>query len=133
MAILCEFWNVIVPISKINEIYIGGFEKFKSERIDRFGQVLYHDKYLFHQGAMDSDFLNFIVSSWEKLGLVSKEEKNGKVYWKDLCVVDTFDGPTLPCEWIEFKFSTQPVVFMKGTEPGEIAGPVRKGFKASIT
>jgi hypothetical protein len=132
MAILCEFVDLIIPISKIDSVYPGGFEKFKSERIERFGKTLWHDKFLFHQGAMELDFIDSLIQDWEQLGLKSTEVKNGIEYWKDLCVTEMLDGPTLTCEWIEFDLSTHSV-FMKGTEPGEIAGPERKGYRSSIT
>lgn len=68
MAINCEFINLIIPISKIDSVYSGGFLKFKDDSEIGFSiGALWHDTFLFRDGAMDSRSLEL-------------RKKNGKVW-----------------------------------------------------
>jgi len=112
MAILCEFIDLIIPISNINKVYPGGFEKFKSDNIDGFDGRYQYDEFLFRDGAMNSIDIKFLVDQWEKLGLQGIAKSTGKQIWKDFCVVESmFGGPTLPCEWINFDPETRTVSY----------------------
>jgi len=88
---------------------IGGFEgllKYHTHLIERQNQKpeethkIGWNHELFRESAMGSWDIDTIVSFWQDQGLVLYEEKDGKKQWKDLCVVDFFGGPTLPCEWL---------------------------------
>ncbi len=108
MAMKLEFINLIIPISNIERVYNGGFAQFKNERIELFNGRYWHDEYLFRDGAMNQMDMQFIIDEWEKLGLKGIVKSGGKKKWKDFCVV-TFDGPTLPCDWIIFNRPTNSV------------------------
>jgi hypothetical protein len=102
MPVVCEFINIIIPIAKIDQVYPGGFAAFKEEHSVLFLGRLWHDNFLFRDGAMNSMDAEYTVSYWTSLGLVGQEEVDGKAHWIDLCVADQFMGPTLPCSWINF-------------------------------
>lgn len=80
--------------------------------------MIWHDAHLVATAYPDPEFVDLDVCKWEDLGLVPMEDGQ----WKDLCVVDQFRGPTLPCEWIEFDRAQQ-CVWLKGSERGEIVVP----------
>ena len=121
MAVLCEFFSVIIPISKINEVYEGGFKKYKSDNKEMFKGRYWHDDYLFWDGAMNRVDYASIRDYWESKGLVGfVEDEKGK-YWKDFCVVAAPFGPIQPCDWIEFDNETCSA-FFKGKDRGEVIG-----------
>ena len=112
MAIKCEFIDFIIPISNIDRVYQGGFEKFKTDHIEDFGSRLRHDELLFRDGAMNPMDIQFLVDHWEKLGLQGVIQSGGKKKWKDFCVVESLrGGPTLPCDWITFDSETRSVSY----------------------
>ena len=113
MAIECEFFNIIIPISNIDRVYEGGFKKFKSDYIEAFGYNRYrHDEYLFRDGAMNSMDIQMLVDHWEELGLKGAIQVGGNWKWKDFCIVESMlGGPTLPCDWIKFDAETMSVYY----------------------
>lgn len=125
MAIQCEFIDLIIPISNIDKVYPGGFNKYKADHVQGFSGRLWHDDYLFRDGAMEPMSIGSLCQEWERMGLQGAVEINGRMQWKDFCVVEgLFGGPTLPCDWIEFDNRTMSV-FYKGQPSGEISGPKR--------
>jgi len=112
MVILCEFIDLIIPISNINKVYPGGFEKFKSDNLDGFEGRYQHDEYLFRDGAMNSMDIKLLLDQWEKLGLQGIVKLGGQQIWKDFCVVESmYGGPKLLCEWIDFDPDTRTVSY----------------------
>jgi len=100
MAIELEFINLIIPIEKINKYYPGGFYKYLEDHKERIGMTVWFDNYLVRDGAMNPIDIKLLIAKWEELGLKSKTRKKGIEQWKDLCVVDSFRGTTLPCDWL---------------------------------
>jgi len=121
MAVRLEFISLIITINKINECYPGGFAAYKSENINLFGGRLWHDEWLFRDGAMNPADIENLVNFWAAKGLVPFEDQSGGKAWKDIAVVDMFRGPTLPCDWIEYD-DAERCVYLKGTEKGNIIG-----------
>jgi len=123
MAIQCEFIDFIIPINKIDLVYPGGFRKFKEDHIQGFsGGRLYHDNFLFRDGAMNHKDINLLIKEWEALGLKGKTVIDGQKQWLDFCVVEgMFAGPTLPCDWLEYD-SENNCVFLKGKPQGKLIG-----------
>jgi hypothetical protein len=121
MAIRLEFFSLIVPISRIDEHYPGGFKRFRLLFGPGFGATRWHDEYLYREGAMNPGDVRYLVEGWESFGLEPFKELDGKQYWKDMCVVDYFGGPTLPCEWLEHDRDTYSVS-LKGEPKGEVIG-----------
>lgn len=122
MSVMLEFINLIIPIENIERVYPGGFNSFVQENIRLFGGRLWHDDFLFRDGAMNSYDIKDTIKDWKKLGLIPYEKKNGKNVWKDLCVIDTYGGLAYHCDWIEYD-SKNEAVFLKSKAPGELIGP----------
>lgn len=122
MAVALEFIDFIVPISVIREKYPGGWEQCLEDHRNSLGGVVWHDDYLFRDGAMSPQSMKYIVDEWTAKGFQPFEEREGKKYWKDFCVVEgMFGGTTLECDWIELDDKGWSA-WMKGTDPGEICG-----------
>lgn len=96
MAVKIEFLSVIVPVRTIEERFHGGMDGFKEE----CGEPP-TDGRLVRMGAMNQLDLLTIIHALERGGLKKTFYKDRREHWLDLCVVDRFVGPTLPCEWIE--------------------------------
>jgi hypothetical protein len=126
MAVQLEYVSVIVPISNIARCRrFGGFEGFIASREDFLGMVLWHDEHLLREGAMNPSDARGIVHFWADQGLQPTEEIRGERMWKDLCVVDLMEGPTLPCPWIEWDKANQ-TAWLKGSPKGETVGPWKR-------
>jgi hypothetical protein len=126
MAVALEFIDIIVPIAVIRRKYYGGWEKFLYDKRRLIGGALWHDDHLFRDGAMSPGDAKTIVDDWTRLGFEAMEIRDGRQVWKDLCVVEwMFGGPTLPCDWIEVD-ENEPFAYLKGTAPGNVAGPRRE-------
>ncbi len=103
MPIQLEGISVIIPIEKIEKFYPGGFEKYKKNRgLTHDLKEVVFDDYIVRESAANPMDVNLIIDRWKELGLkvISGRGRNKK--WKDICVVDLFRGPTLPCDWISF-------------------------------
>ena len=71
MSVRCEFIDVIVPIANIERVYPGGFAAFKARYLEDFGGRLWHDDYLFRDGAMNPIDAASAVNFWRGYGLVA--------------------------------------------------------------
>jgi len=122
MAIYCEYINLIIPITKIDSFYLGGFSKFKEDNAIGFAiGVLWHDDFLFRDGSMNLSSLEFRIKKLESLGLIGLSQIEGKQEWIDFCVFEgMFDGANLNCDWLSYD-SKKRCVFMKDKPFGEIA------------
>ena len=126
MAIQCEFIDFIIPIDKIDLVYPGGFKKFKEDHMQGFSGRLYHDNFLFRDGAMNGMDIKSLINEWEARGLKGKAEIDGQKQWIDFCIVEgMFGGPTLPCDWLEYD-SQNNCVYLKDKPKGKLIGPNRK-------
>ena len=126
MAILLEFINVIIPIKNIERCQsIGGFAGLLEKETEAIGRRVWHDDYLYRDGAMNPEDAKDIVQFWEAQGLTTHAAVDGAPQWIDICVVDYFGGPTLPCSWLEHD-STSYSVWLSGTPPGKVIGPFRR-------
>lgn len=103
MAIKCENFDIIIPISNIDKVYEGGFKKFKSDFIHRFKDQYKNDEFLFREGADNKGDFQDIKDKWEEHGLTEKIETDGVYKFKDFCIIENAkDGPILPCDWLIF-------------------------------
>ncbi len=94
MAVQLQFINVIVPIKNIEEkcLSIGGWSGF----LELEGDAGWYDEHLYRTEAMNPMDTESIVKKIESYGLTPTEHIDGEMYWKDLCVVDSFAGPHPP-------------------------------------
>jgi hypothetical protein len=127
MAVRIKFLSVVVPIERINGSTLpSGLDGLVAQYGAAQGKSFWHDESLYVEFAMNPNDVQAIVQRWESLGLTSKVETNGVRTWKDLCVVDFYQGPTLSCSWLNYD-ANQHLAWKKGTEPGQIIGPDLEG------
>jgi hypothetical protein len=100
MTIALECINLIIPIALIEKKHPGGWQAFLTENPGLPSD--YYDQHLLRLGAMDSLGILFLIEDWKKKGFKPYKTVDGIKHWKDMCVVDTFSGPTLPCTWLQF-------------------------------
>ena len=137
MAIHLEFYNIIIPIKNIEKCKgIGGFKGILKhhKKNGTIGKIWYDD-HLYRDGAMSPGDTEEIARFWEKQGLNLTKKVEGKEYWDELCVVSFFEGPTLPCEWLEFKRDdnhSENRVWLKGTKEGKLIGKNDKRFFSKL-
>ena len=125
MAIATEFIDFIVPIDTIRNKYPGGWEQCLIDHKHLINGRVWHDKYLFRNGAMNPMDIQSLVECWEAMGFEGIVEKGGKKYWKDMCVCEgVFGRTTLECEWLVIDRKTRSA-YLKGTEVGEVVYPAR--------
>ena len=106
MAVELEYISLIIPISKIEEHYPGGFKQYKTDNADSIKRRIWYDQYLVRDGAMNGMDMEMMIREWEMMGFTSITQEDGQQQWKDLCVVDFFGGMTLPCKWLKKKKNT---------------------------
>ncbi|MBW2185732.1 MAG: hypothetical protein JRG71_04775 [Deltaproteobacteria bacterium] len=107
MAIYLECINIIIPISKVIDIIgLSGFNEISKMKMS-------HDNYLYRTGAMSPFDISLVIAEWKKMGLKPTAKRKGVEYWRDLCVVDAAEGPTLPCDWLEFDSKASCVRYKK--------------------
>jgi hypothetical protein len=103
MAVFIQYISVVVQISVIKEVSgEGGFETYLESMKPTIGECVWHDDHLLVESGMSPHEVEIIVNAWVERGLTSVAENGEQREWKDLCVVDHFKGPTLPCSWLEF-------------------------------
>ena len=125
MAVALEFIGFIVSRRTIEEKYPGGWEKCLADHNGLIGGRIWYDEYLFRDGAMPPQDIEALVAYWQDIGLEPFTEVDGDKAWKDFCVVEgMFGGLTLPGDWIQISQDGNSA-YLRGTDPGEIAGPQR--------
>ncbi len=100
MTIALDCINLIIPIALIEEKHPGGWQAFMDEN-PRLPTNCY-DEHLLRLGAMDPLVILMLIDDWKAKGFKPFKKIKGVKHWRDLCVVDTFAGPTLPCDWLVF-------------------------------
>ena len=129
MAVKLEFTSIIVPVKTIIEKC--GMEHF----LRRYGSVLdpeWRDEHLFREGAMNPLDIDDMLTSWEEKGLQSIEILDGQKHWKDLCLIDYYEGPSHPCTWLSFD-SKDHCVWLSEKPKGKVVGPQnREVFSAPV-
>lgn len=109
MAVKIEFFSVIVPVETIEKRFAGGMARFRSV----FGEQA-SDGRLLRMGAMNQIDLLEIIHVLERGGLKGTCHRDGREHWLDLCVVDRFQGATLPCSWLKVDLKKGEVEFKAG-------------------
>jgi hypothetical protein len=132
MAVKIKFLSVVVPIENINKSSIkGGLPGLLAQFGSSRGKSFWLDEDLYVEFAMNPVDIQAMVQRWESLGLTPRAEESGQRVWKDLCVVDFYQGPTLPCRWLTFD-PNKKVVWKSGVASGAIVGPDSEGDPAPL-
>lgn len=113
MAVRFQFITLIVPLERIRQVP-GLRERLKERCL-----VSWEDDHLWATSSMDP--VGDLVEYLESEGLTPRDFSTGVRMWKDICIVDAFDGPTNPCPWIEVDMLQQ-IAWKRGTPPGEVRG-----------
>lgn len=125
MAIATEFIDLIIPIQTIRDKYPGGWEQCLKDHEHLINRRVWYDEYLFRDGAMNPMDIESLIEHWESMGFEGIVEKDGKKYWKDMCVFEgAFGGATLGCDWLAIDRKTRSA-YLKGTDIGEVVFPDR--------
>lgn len=106
MAVKIDFFSVIVPVRAIEERFRGGMAGFGKV----FGEPA-NDGRLLRMGAMNQIDLPEIIHAIERGRLKGTCHMDGRGHWLDFCVVDRFQGPTLPCSWLKVDLKKDEVEF----------------------
>ena len=106
MAVILDYINLIVPIEKIEEHYPGGFSQYKIDMKDSIGRRIWYDEYIVRDGAKSEYDIELLIPEWELCGLKGTVAVDGKDHWADFCVVQQFEGATLPCDWLKTEGDT---------------------------
>jgi hypothetical protein len=121
VAIGLEFIDVVIPIAKIRERYLGGWEQCLLDYAALLGRRIWYDRHLFRDGAMSLPEAQALVEGWAVLGFEPMEQRSVGLYWKDLCVVDWVQGgATLPCDWLSLDLSSR-TAHLAGADPGPLS------------
>jgi len=123
MAIKLEYCNVIVPVKSIRE-RLGDdvFENKFAQNTD----FQWRDEYLFRAGCMNEWDLADILDEWRSMGFEPLTVIDGEKAWKDVCVVNSWHGPSYRCDWIQYD-PKENVAWLKGHPRGAAVGPGRIG------
>jgi hypothetical protein len=97
MPVSLECLSIIIPIAKLNAIHESEAETLMEQSPG--GE---HDGDLVRISTMNQIDAMLILDSLKKKGLRPTRRKQGVEHWEDLCIVDRFSGPTLPCEWLDW-------------------------------
>ncbi len=125
MSIEMQFLNIIIPLENFKKCKEYNTLKKVLNRYNPkiIGKIILHDDYLLRDGAMNWYDIDFELKFWEKQGLKLVKIKNHRKYWCDLCIVDMSDGPTKPCDWLQFVKGGQgkrPYVYYKNKPKGKL-------------
>ncbi len=108
MVIRAECLSLIIPIWRVVKS-LGLTKTFSLLHLEGADPVSVHDDYLLRVGAMNQETINTMLSFWEHAGLRLTRTRGGTKQWADVCVVDQFAGPTLPCPWLAYDADNQTV------------------------
>jgi hypothetical protein len=119
MALKLEYINVIVPVARIRDTF--GDDDY----VRRFAvstATTWSDGRLYREGCMNPYDLEEILTEWKERGLTVSVTRDGQTHWQDLCVVNSGQGPSFPCEWLAYDRQTN-TAWLKGYPPGVAVGP----------
>lgn len=125
MSIEMQFINIIVPLQNLKKCreYNNLTKVLSRYNPAIISKIILHDNYIFRDGAMNWYDINAELQFWKKQGLKLTKIKNHRRYWCDLCVVDMSDGPTKPCDWLQFVnvgHGKRPYVYYKNKPKGRL-------------
>jgi hypothetical protein len=118
MSILCEAISVVVPREVLERLWPGGVDGYAAAAPSA---TFCADEHLTRVGFMHPNDVSRQIDHLAASGLTPADEDEVFV---DLAVIDQFEGPTLPCPWIEWtRTDAITRAWLSGTEPGELATP----------
>lgn len=98
---------MVVPRVHVERAFPGGWAAATKYGKGFENSPVMFDEDLFAEGAMSPLQVHRFILRWKELGL--SPHRNRK--WHEICVVDMFNGPTLPCGWLKWDAINQTVCF----------------------
>lgn len=124
MSVQIQFVSLVVPRARIAAV--PGL----AQRMAAAFPNAWQDEHLWVTASMGP--VGDIAAWLEREGLVLREHRpDGSRVWRDVCVVDYYNGPTLPCAWLQHD-PQRKIAWLAGTAPGPLAGPKRAHEAAPI-
>lgn len=96
MSIQLEAISIIIPIHILKKYYLFYLD-FQQSIKDGFVQC---NEHLVRIVAMNPIDIECNVSDFKSKGLKQLKISNKVKHWNEFCVVDSFQEPTLPCDWL---------------------------------
>lgn len=101
MAIALEFINLVIRIDRIEQKYPGGVHKCLADHGEYLGGRVWHDQYLFRDGAMNPNEIQEMVGFWTSLGFEGAVvQGTSTLAWVDFCVLSSNYGSSSSCSWL---------------------------------
>lgn len=125
MAVLVQFTTVLIRIDRLTAASPRGVELVQAN-----WSPSWRDEHLLAVAFMDMGARD-LAQELEAMGLVLRDLSSGVRQWRDICVVDYYDGPTNPCPWLEYD-PTRHVAWLKGQAEGGVVGPEHRHEEAPV-
>lgn len=125
MAVLVQFTTLLIRIDRLTAVAADAVADIEAR-----WSPSWRDAHLLAVAFMDMGARD-LAAELEQLGLTLRDTSSGTRVWRDICVVDYYEGPTNPCPWLEYD-PERHVAWLKGTAPGELAGPTHRHEDAPI-
>ncbi|MDC0719059.1 hypothetical protein [Nannocystis bainbridge] len=125
MAVRIQFTTLLIRIDRLLAVDPDGVAAITSR-----WSPSWRDEHLLAVAFMDMGARD-LAAELEGKGLVLRDTSTGERVWRDIAVVDYYDGPTLPCAWLEHD-PAEHVAWLAGTVPGPIAGPAHAHEEAPL-
>lgn len=119
MSVLCEAISVVVPADVVERRYPGGLRGYQADCPTR---TFCCDEHLTRIGFMQPAVSEQWVARLVSVARLTPLSMDGD--FRDLAVVDQYEGLTLPCPWLETAVEDGVRrAWLRGTEPGVMAIP----------
>lgn len=136
MSIHLHFYNIIIPIEKIEkDKKVKNLKNTIKFYLKRNKRNIWHDDYLFTIGGiMGPRDVENEVKVLEEIGFKPFKQVNGEQYWNDICVTDFTSGPTLPCSWLKCHIDpyNYSYAWLADQNPGKMIDINSKNFKKEL-
>lgn len=125
MAVRIQFTTLLIRIDRLTAVAPDGVAAITAR-----WSPSWRDEHLLAVAFMDMGARD-LAAELEGMGLVLRDTSSGQRVWQDIAVVDYYDGPTLPCAWLECDLARH-VAWLAGTVPGPVAGPEHEHEEAPV-
>ncbi|WP_434427333.1 hypothetical protein [Nannocystis pusilla] len=125
MAVRIQFTTLLIRIDRLLAVAPDGVAGITAR-----WSPSWRDEHLLAVAFMDMGARD-LAAELEGMGLVLRDTSTGQRVWQDIAVVDYYDGPTLPCAWLECDVARH-VAWLAGTVPGPVAGPETEHEEAPV-
>lgn len=123
MSVLVEALSLVVPRINLDISYPGGVDAFLEAMClpECPSRHVCADDKVVSVSFLSPDAAETVVSPLLDLGFIGLDEQR----FRDFAFVDQHLGPTMPCDWIEWKRHRDGFTYawLAGTEPGDMAAP----------